>query len=59
MAGKTKKRWIQGAVKHPGMETAMAKAAGMGVQEYARMHAHDPGKAGQRARFAMRMKAMH
>ncbi len=59
MAGKVKKRWIQGAVKHPGLETRMAAKAGMGVQEYAMKHEHDPGKAGQRARFARRMAEMH
>ncbi len=51
--------WIAGAVKHPGLETAKAKKAGMGVQEYAQKHAHDSGKAGFRARFAITMGKMH
>ena len=29
------KKWIQGAVKHPGAFTKKAKAAGMSVQAYA------------------------
>lgn len=48
--------FIAGAVKHPGLETAKAKKAGMGVQAYARKHAGDKGKAGSRARFALNMK---
>lgn len=55
-ASSSRVKFIQSAVKHPGLETAKAKKAGMGVQEYARKHAGDSGKAGQRARFAMNMK---
>jgi hypothetical protein len=51
-----KSRWIQGAVKKPGAFTAMAKRAGKSVGELAREKAHAPGKAGQRARFALAMK---
>ena len=51
-----KSRWIQGAVKKPGAFTAMAKRAGKSVGEFAREKAHAPGKAGQRARFALAMK---
>jgi len=29
------KKWIQGAIKHPGAFTKKAEAAGMGVKEYA------------------------
>ena len=47
------KNWIAGAIKKPGAETAAAKRAGMGVQAYAHKHAHDPGKAGKRARLAI------
>ena len=53
-----RKRWIQGAVKHPGAFTAMAKRAGKSVGELAREKAHAPGKAGQRARFALNMKKL-
>jgi hypothetical protein len=31
-----KKKWIQGAIKHPGAFTAKADAAGMSVADYAR-----------------------
>lgn len=50
--------FIQAAVKHPGLETAKAKKAGMGVQAYAQAHKSDSGKAGQRARFAINMKKL-
>lgn len=30
----TKNKWIQGAIKHPGALTAMAKAAGMSITQY-------------------------
>lgn len=33
---KRKSKWIQKAISRPGAFTAKAKAAGMGVQEYAR-----------------------
>ena len=46
------KKWIAGAIKHPGAFTAKAKAAGKGVQEYAREKAHAPGRLGQEARLA-------
>lgn len=55
---KKSKNFIAGAVKHPGLETKMAKEAGEGVQEYAQEHKSDKGKSGQRARFAIRMKAI-
>lgn len=47
--------WISGAVKHPGALTASAKAAGKSPMAFAREHAHDSGKTGQRARFALTM----
>ncbi len=50
------KRWIQGAVKHPGAFTAKAKAAGKGVQEYAREKRHAGGKLGRQARLALTLK---
>jgi hypothetical protein len=52
------KNWIAGAIKKPGAETAAAKRAGMSVQAYAHKHAHDPGKAGKRARLALTLKKM-
>lgn len=46
------KDWIQGAVKRPGALTKKANKAGMGVQAFAREHAHDKGLTGQQARLA-------
>jgi hypothetical protein len=39
-------------VKRPGALTAKANRAHMGVQEFAKEHAHDSGLIGQQARFA-------
>lgn len=30
----TKNKWVQGAIKHPGALTEMAKAAGQSISEY-------------------------
>jgi hypothetical protein len=43
---------IKKAIKRPGALTAKAKAAGMGVQEFAHKHDKDPGLTGQQSRFA-------
>lgn len=51
-----KKKWMQNAVKHPGALTRQAKAAGEGVQEFAREHASDSGTTGKRARLALTFK---
>lgn len=48
-----KKNFLKGAVKHPGLETKLAKAHGMSVAQYAAANKHDKGKAGERARFAL------
>lgn len=48
-----KKKWIAGAVKHPGALRKAAKSAGMSTMEYASKHAHDSGKTGARARLAL------
>ena len=47
------KKWMQSAVKRPGALTAKAKAAGESPMEFARSHAHAPGRTGQQARFAL------
>ena len=52
------RKWIAGAVSHPGAETAAATRAGMGVQEYAHKHAGDAGVAGKRARLAITFAKM-
>lgn len=50
------KRWIQGAIKRPGALTRKAKAAGMGVQAFARAHRHSPGRLGRQSRLALTLK---
>lgn len=47
------KKWISGAIKHPGAEKAAAKRAGESTEAYAEKHADSPGIAGQRARLAL------
>ncbi len=51
-------KWIQGAVKHPGAFTKKAKAAGKGVQEYAREKQHAGGRLGRQARLALTLKKL-
>lgn len=46
------KNFIARAIKRPGALTRKAKAAGMGVQEFASAHAGDKGLTGEQARFA-------
>lgn len=53
------KHWIAGAIKHPGAMTAAAKREGVSNSEYESEHAHDSGKAGERARFALALKGFH
>lgn len=45
--------FIQGAIKHPGAETAEAHRAGMSPMAFAEAHKHDSGVTGDRARFAL------
>ena len=45
-------KWIQAAHLEKGSFTAKAKAAGKGVQQYAREKAGAPGKLGKQARLA-------
>lgn len=52
------KKWIQGAIKHPGSFSKSAKAAGKSVSEFAQEHKHDSGKTGQRARLALVLKGL-
>ena len=53
------KKWISGAIKHPGALTRKAKAAGMSTMAYARKHEHDPGITGRQARLALTLRKMH
>jgi hypothetical protein len=53
-----KEKWIAGAIKKPGAETASAKKAGMTNHAYAEKHKHDSGKAGKRARLALTLEKL-
>lgn len=53
-----KHKWIAGAIKHPGVEKASAKKAGMSTQEYMEKHKNDSGKSGARARLGLRLSKM-
>lgn len=50
------RKWIAGAIKRPGAFTRKAKAAGMGVQAYARKMRHAAGRTGKQARLALTLK---
>jgi hypothetical protein len=52
------KKWISGAIKHPGALTAQAKRAGESPMEFARKHASDSGTTGRRARLAITLSHM-
>jgi hypothetical protein len=56
---KTKRKWIQGAIKRPGSFSKKAKRAGMSTQAYARKERNAPGRLGKQARLAMTLKKMH
>lgn len=53
------KKWIKGAIKHPGAMSEAAKREGVSNSEYEQEHKHDSGKAGARARLALTLKGMH
>jgi hypothetical protein len=52
------KKWIAGAIKHPGAETRAAKAAGMSTHAYMEKHKGDSGTAGKRARLGLTLSKM-
>jgi hypothetical protein len=52
------KHWIAGAVKHPGVEKAAAKRAGMSTNAYMEKHKNDSGTAGKRARLGLTLSKM-
>lgn len=56
--GYHKKKWIKGAIEHPGVFSAKAKAAGKSTAEYASEEEHAPGKTGKQARLAMTLMHM-
>lgn len=53
------KKWIAGAIKHPGALTKSAKAAGESPMQFAEQHKHDSGKTGARSRLALTLRKMH
>ena len=53
-----KKKWIAGAIKHPGAEKKAAAAAGMSTQAYMEKHKGDSGTAGKRARLGLTLSRM-
>jgi hypothetical protein len=53
-----KKKWIAGAIKRPGAFTKKAKAAGMGVQAYARKMKGAGGRTGKQARLALTLAGL-
>ena len=54
-----KKKWIKGAIKHPGAFKAKAEAAGETTREFAAEKADAPGKLGKQARLAETLMGMH
>ena len=46
-------KWMQGAVKHPGVFRKAAQRAGESTHEYAEKKKGAPGKLGKRARLAL------
>lgn len=58
MAQKPKK-WIRGAIKHPGSFEAAAERAGETTREFAAEHTGDKGTLGKRARLAKTLIGMN
>jgi hypothetical protein len=52
------KKWIAGAIKHPGVEKKAAAAAGMSTHAYMEAHKNDSGTAGKRARLGLTLSRM-
>jgi hypothetical protein len=50
------RKWIQGAVEHPGAATRKAAAEGLTVHEWASRHRHDKGRTGEQARLALTLE---
>lgn len=53
------KHFIQHAIKRPGALTRKAKASGESPMQFARQHAHAPGKTGAQSRFALILAGLH
>jgi hypothetical protein len=52
------KKWIAGAIKHPGALTKKAKAAGMSPMAYARKMKGAKGTTGKQARLALILQSL-
>ena len=52
------KKWIQGAVKHPGAFRKAAQAHGESTHAYAEKEKDAPGRLGRRARLALTFEKM-
>lgn len=58
--GIKKKKWIAGAISHPGALTAQAKAAGKSLSEFMRSPgAHPSAKTKKRIALAKTLKSFH
>lgn len=55
---KRRKKWIQGAIEHPGALRKKAAAAGETTREFAEQHAGDSGTTGKQARLAETLMGM-
>ena len=53
-----KKKWISGAIKHPGAEKKAAAAEGKSTHAYMEEHKNDSGTAGKRARLGLTLSKM-
>jgi len=54
-----KRKWIKGAIKHPGSFSAAAKRGGKSTRAFAKEHEHDSGTLGRRARLAETLMGMN
>ena len=50
------KKWIKGAIKHPGALTRKAQAAGQSPMAFAASHRSAPGTTGKQARLAITLR---
>ena len=53
------KKWIKGAIKHPGAFKEAAEKAGKTTREFADEKEDAPGKLGKEARLAKTLMGMH
>lgn len=53
------KKWISGAIKHPGRMKEAAARAGESTHAYMEQHQHDKGGTGAAARLGLRLEKMH